>query len=256
MIRKLSILFAVLISAAVSKNYWECDKEGKMKCPQDNTCCRSRASAYGWACFPLIDAVCCSDGVNVCPSGTICDLTAKTCRRNTLAFLEVPEIQAGNHTNPIITLKPVDALNFALGFYEGVEILSPVLGNSTCIHQTERLVSNVIKLVDVFSHFNVENLAAELREILHLLEDFVNIGETQIPVCKQLGLDVKDLFVRVYQHVANAKYVEQLSSHTIFNLGKIKEIYEGAIKEVQAGNFTGAGRGFGQLLKFAALWDF
>lgn len=256
MFKKLTILFTVLISAAFSKNFWECDSLGQMKCPTTNTCCRSRTSVYGWACFPLIEAVCCSDGVNVCPSGTICDLTAKTCRKTTLAFLQLPEIQAANATNPIVALKPVDALNFTFGFYQGVQIFSPVVTNSTCFQQNERIVADVSRLVNVFSSFNVENLAQEIKEILSVLQDLVAIGESELPVCKQLGLDLGNLFVRVYQHVASANYVENLTSHTIFNLGKIREIFEAAVKDAQEQNYFGAGQGFGELVKFAALWDF
>lgn len=256
MIRKLSILFAVLFSFANSKNSWECDSLGQMKCATDNTCCRSRTSSYGWACFPLIDAVCCSDGVNVCPSGTICDLTAKTCRQRTLAFLEVPEITAEDQTDPIVNLKPSDALNFTLGFYEGIEIFNGVFYNSTCLEHSEKIFTDVIQLVNIFSNFNVENLANELRDILHILEEFVNIGETEIPVCKDLGIELKDLFVRIYGHVANVKYAEKLSSHTIFNLGKIKDLLEGAVNDAKTEAYFRSGKGFGELIKFAALWDF
>ena len=256
MIKKLSILFSILIGAAFSKNPWECDSMGQMKCAMDNTCCRSRTSVYGWSCFPLTNAVCCSDGVNVCPSGTICDLSAKTCTKKSLAFLESPEIQAENFINPIVALQPVDALNFTLGLYQGIEIFSPLMNNSTCFQQSDRVVFNFVKLVNVLYHFNVENLAEELKEVLAVLIDFVAVGETQIPVCKQLGLDLESLFVRIYQHVSSAKYAENLASHTVFNLGKLKQTLEAAVKDAQEQNYFKSGLEFGQLVKFAALWDF
>jgi len=256
MIRKLSILFTILISAAYSKDSWVCDSLGKFKCAVGQTCCRSRTTSYGWACFPLTNAVCCSDGVNVCPSGTICDLTAKTCSRVTLAFLQLPEIQAANYTEPIVNLKPVDAMNFTLGFFEGVEIFTPVLANSTCFKNSEKLVFDVNELVNIFSHFNVEDLAAEIKRILHILEEMVNFGETEIPVCKKLGLDLKDMFFRIYNHVTNTKYVENISAHTIFNLQKIKDLFEDSAKDIQEQVYFRSGKGFGTFLKFAALWDF
>lgn len=255
MIRKLSIIFAVLIGTAFSKNSWECDSAGQMKCAQDNTCCRSRTSSFGWACFPLVEAVCCSDGVNVCPSGTICDLTAKTCRRNSLAFLQLPEIQAGNYTEPILALTPVDAVNFTVGFYEGIEIFNPVLANSTCIQESTKLVRTVINILDVLSHFNFENPAPQLKEILHLLENTVSIGEVAYPSCTDMGLQLKDLLTKVYSHVVNPKYLEHLGTHVIFNLSKVKEIYEAALKDTQDQVYFRAGKGFGELVKFVALWD-
>ncbi|CAG2110257.1 unnamed protein product [Medioppia subpectinata] len=43
---------------------------GRYVCPDNNTCCHTSASK--WGCCPLLNAVCCKDGVHCCPSGTKC----------------------------------------------------------------------------------------------------------------------------------------------------------------------------------------
>ncbi|XP_035252929.1 progranulin-like isoform X3 [Anguilla anguilla] len=47
-------------------------------CPDQNTCCQLRSGSYG--CCPYPDAVCCSDQLHCCPSGTTCDLEHNTCQ--------------------------------------------------------------------------------------------------------------------------------------------------------------------------------
>ncbi|CAG2175808.1 unnamed protein product [Oppiella nova] len=42
-------------------------------CPDNNTCCHISASQ--WGCCPLLNAVCCRDGIHCCPSGTTCTTT-------------------------------------------------------------------------------------------------------------------------------------------------------------------------------------
>ncbi|XP_050388777.1 multiple epidermal growth factor-like domains protein 6 isoform X4 [Patella vulgata] len=50
---------------------------GTSKCPDSTTCCMQASGQYG--CCPLPSAVCCSDKVHCCPSGTTCDVSAGKC---------------------------------------------------------------------------------------------------------------------------------------------------------------------------------
>lgn len=47
-------------------------------CPLNQTCCVN-ASGNGYACCPQPNAVCCSDGVHCCPTGTTCNLSINKC---------------------------------------------------------------------------------------------------------------------------------------------------------------------------------
>ncbi|XP_073428938.1 progranulin isoform X2 [Dendrobates tinctorius] len=46
-------------------------------CPDGTTCCQTEDKRFG--CCPFLSAVCCSDHVHCCPSGTTCDLLHKKC---------------------------------------------------------------------------------------------------------------------------------------------------------------------------------
>ncbi len=260
MLSKLSIIFTVLLGSAFTKDFWECDAAGQMKCATTNTCCRSRTSPYGWACYPIADAVCCSDGVNVCPPGTVCDLTDRTCRRNSLSFLQTQsEIQAEETTytkKPILALNPSDAKNFTYGFYQGIEVFTPLLRNSTCLPDSDKILNDVLTLADLIANFDSANLRQEILIMTSLVEDMLVVSETQVPACLRLGKDLKDLFRELHTHFMSGEYLEGLASHTLFNIGKIHELYQVAVKDAKELNYFEAGKGFGQLVRFAALWDF
>ncbi|XP_075924861.1 progranulin isoform X2 [Petromyzon marinus] len=53
------------------------------QCPDGNTCCLSAEQGYG--CCPLPAAVCCSDGLHCCPSGTVCDLAHGMCQKGKIS---------------------------------------------------------------------------------------------------------------------------------------------------------------------------
>ncbi|XP_015244830.1 PREDICTED: granulins [Cyprinodon variegatus] len=46
-------------------------------CPDQTTCCQLTNGSFG--CCPMPNAVCCSDHIHCCPSGTECDLKHSTC---------------------------------------------------------------------------------------------------------------------------------------------------------------------------------
>ncbi|KAM4691663.1 progranulin [Rhinophrynus dorsalis] len=57
-------------------------------CPDGTTCCQQTDFSYG--CCPFISAVCCSDKIHCCPSGTVCDLAHAKC---VSPILETPLFQ-------------------------------------------------------------------------------------------------------------------------------------------------------------------
>ncbi|XP_051572907.1 granulin a isoform X11 [Myxocyprinus asiaticus] len=46
-------------------------------CPDNTTCCKTKDG--GWACCPLLEAVCCDDFIHCCPNGKKCNVAAGTC---------------------------------------------------------------------------------------------------------------------------------------------------------------------------------
>jgi hypothetical protein len=126
----LAITLFVISSSVICKEPWQCDSQGKYNCGTTQTCCRSKVSQTGWACFPAQNAVCCSDGLSCCPFNNICNLNAKRCDPKPLSFLQLesetlePSVQEPEEVlaflSEISSIKPEDALAFANGFNDGL----------------------------------------------------------------------------------------------------------------------------------------
>ena len=88
--RKILITIALftIISSSLCKQYWQCDSAGKHTCSKTQTCCRSKVSSTGWACFEIQNGVCCSDGKSVCPPNTICNLREMKCEAKLMSHIK------------------------------------------------------------------------------------------------------------------------------------------------------------------------
>ncbi|XP_064613594.1 progranulin-like [Liolophura sinensis] len=64
--------------------------DGQSQCPDKSTCCKLASGQYG--CCPLTKAVCCSDHIHCCLSGTTCDVSKGQCLRgySTIRWHEMP----------------------------------------------------------------------------------------------------------------------------------------------------------------------
>ena len=87
------LLFTLLVGLSVSSTYNrnKC-KAGIPDCKSNETCCKAKDTASGWKCFPLMNMVCCSDGINACPEKTKCNLQRMSCDPLALLFLENVQI--------------------------------------------------------------------------------------------------------------------------------------------------------------------
>ena len=82
--RGLVVIFAVLSAWEVSALPLQLLSAKTVKCPDgtvcsSNACCQLSSGKYG--CCPYSDGVCCSDHVHCCPKGYTCNVTAKTCTK-------------------------------------------------------------------------------------------------------------------------------------------------------------------------------
>ncbi|CAH8641245.1 unnamed protein product [Schistosoma rodhaini] len=71
------------------------------ECPNNTTCCSS--SDEKWACCPIPQAVCCSDGEHCCPDGYTCDLSVGECIKNSHSSNESKKFSS----NTILSSLPI-----------------------------------------------------------------------------------------------------------------------------------------------------
>ncbi len=240
-----------------AKEYWQCDSLGKLNCAQNQTCCRSKTNSSGWECFNSIRAVCCSNGINSCPEGTICDLTNKTCNKKTLSFLTaeantepLPSVASSNTPCPVIS-----AELFLEGFFGGFDLFAHVSDGNTCL--TNKDFVNYI--ADVLNRLKNVPLDANLPKFVEeLAKDFIvhsDLLVSEAVQCKQLGANAKVVLESLRQKVMQADYLKKLSMHLVLHLNQIREMTEKLTPLAQAGEFEMLGRTSGELAKFVFFWD-
>lgn len=252
MLTKFTIFFAVLFTTAFSKMYWECDNLGKYRCSQEQTCCRSKVSSFGWSCFPGKQGVCCSDGASFCPFGTICDVPNRTCRKPTLSFLEAatePLISA-----PSVEVTPQNAADFGLGLLQGVQIFDAAYKNSTCVANTTDIFFDVLYIIQTVNQITSENVFEKLRQIVDLSEALLNLTRSTSELCLETVNAVQEVLLKVREAVSQPEYLSELATHSVFNLQTIKDLGTGAVTNLQQGNYSVAGNLVGQAVKFGFLW--
>lgn len=254
MLRKFTILIAFLFGSAFSKMYFECDSNGQFKCGQEQTCCRSKLSSYGWSCFPGRQGVCCSDGASYCPTGTVCDVPNKTCRKPTLTFLEEATEPM---SAPLVTLTPGDLADFGLGLLRGVEIFDGPMNNSTCFKNSTALTNvtnDVARIIEVVRNITPENVVQNLRLVLELYQTLLNDAQPVAQSCTETFNAFQAVLLKVRDVVNQPDYVSELATHTVFNLNALTVLGTGALQSLQQGNYTQAGSLVGQAVKLGFLW--
>ncbi|XP_038562642.1 granulin a [Micropterus salmoides] len=78
------------VTKAAAGNDVPCDDT--VACPDGTTCCKTQEG--GWACCPLVEAVCCEDFIHCCPKGKKCNLAAQTCDDQTYSVPWVKKVPA------------------------------------------------------------------------------------------------------------------------------------------------------------------
>lgn len=258
--KKLLCLIGLTAFASIeAKEYWQCDSLGKVLCAQNQTCCRSKVNSSGWECFPTIKGVCCSNGINCCPDGTICDLTAKTCVKKTLSFLSTPEAapEMLPSTEPMrLSDSPlVPAGLFLDGFFKGFDLFAHVAEGNTCFSNQE--FGNY--LADVLNRLKDAKIDANFPKFVEeLVKDFVahkDLVLAEALQCKQLGNNVQDVFEKLSQRVMQADFVQKVSTHALLNIVKIKDELENLQPLAKDGKYELLGQASGELVKFVFFWD-
>jgi hypothetical protein len=247
----LALLVVSLLGSIRTKDYWQCDSLGKFSCATNQTCCRSIVNFSGWECFPTINGVCCSNGINCCPFGTICDLSAKTCRPRNLLFLSNEDsttepITASNEPN--IT-NPLDSTGeFLVGFLQGFDLFAKINEDNTCLNK-EEIGKFVTEFVDRLKTIKFDDT------LLKSLEELLILVDERIKNCQVLKLKAEQVFGRLARRVNQPDYLKQVSTHAFININEVKENSQKIINLAQSQEYKNLGIAVGQFVNFLFFWD-
>lgn len=257
--KKLLCLIGLTAFASIeAKEYWQCDSLGKLFCAQNQTCCRSITNASGWECFPTIRGVCCSNGINCCPEGTICELTQKTCVKKTLSFLMEPEAAPESlpSTEPMKQMGAIDpAVDFVTGFVKGFHIFEHVGADNTCFTNTQ-FSTYLVEVLEKLKNVKVDETLPKFLE--ELIKDFIAHKELiygEISQCKKLAQEVLVIFQKLSEKVMQADYVQKVTTHTLLHFKRVKEGLDKLQTLAQAHDYQALGFTAGELVEFVFFWD-
>ena len=80
------------------------------ECPGGNYTCCYVPQSQDWACCPILQAVCCEDGIHCCPNAYTCQLSNHTCTMATTGktiplFRKQPSLKSSGPKYPILQQK-------------------------------------------------------------------------------------------------------------------------------------------------------
>ncbi len=262
----LAIILFAISSSVLCKEPWQCDSLGKFNCANNQTCCRSKVSTTGWACFPMVQAICCSDGISACPQNTICNLAAKRCDAKPRAFLQV-ETEAVESTmqhpeevlaflSEVSTLQPEDALAFVTGFNNGLSFFLDLAHQAECQPDDPQIIQDVIGIYDIIKSASLSDFSKIIPEILAKGVDAYQRISKISSGCKLYADEIQKVVDALTTHVKESGYYASLTLHTLSNVGSFSKKAQNGISAFKANNFNQSGFAFGDLIKFALFWNF
>ena len=252
----ISVLILAAISATLCKEPWQCDISGKYACSQSQTCCRSKVSQTGWSCFPTQSGVCCSDGVSVCPTATICNLREKRCDRSTLAFLEVAKPDAAIEVAQEANLNSVPA-ELVDGFLKGFGFFSNLPHENECKPEDPQIAQDISEIINLLKNISIKtDFRKTIEQILTKATDAYNRISKVSEVCAEFALELQHVVEGLKGYVSAKGYYSKLALHTAMNIGQITEKVKTAVSDYSAAKFEEAGLAFGDLTKFLIFWGF
>lgn len=252
-----SILIIVILSQVICKDPWKCDSAGKYTCAQSQTCCRNKVSGTGWACFPTVNGVCCSDGISVCPQNTVCNLREKKCDPKPLTFLQ--DVDSQNLLPPFepeLTLKSSSAEDFALGFLDGFALFKNLPHQADCKPNDPAVVQDIIDIANLVRNITIHS---DFKEIFNVIVDRATDAYTRISKisegCSAYAEDIKAVINSLTKEVTSGGYAQKVVYHTMTNIGPIQEKAKNATTAFASDNYEVSGFYFGELAKYIFFWD-
>lgn len=151
---------------------------------------------------------------------------------------------------------PINAEQFIQGYFEGIELFSDLMKNSTCIQDTETIVADALELWNILKDFKIDtHIISNAKKIIQDVQQIISHVKTEDEQCKNAAeLAMNDIH-RVIERVSRDGYIKELGSHTWNNVGAIEAMIKDGYVAFHGGNMLEAGRNFGKATKFVGFWD-
>ena len=184
------LLLSILIVNAFTKESYKCDIEGKYICSKTQTCCKNMNNLTGYACFPLIDGVCCDDNITCCPKDSICNTTYKSC--DNVSFLTFLDDNNPLNQPNLNDIKMV--LEFSNGFFVGLQVFSNLPHKDSCIVEDKNITNDILEIVTLINSIEAKNILENAEKIAAKVYDIYNEINNISPICSEFSKEIKMTF--------------------------------------------------------------
>jgi hypothetical protein len=240
-----------------------CGNSGKA-CLDTQTCCEGPT---GWGCKPVKNGVCCINGVSACPPNHYCDLNvdpSQGCKAKKLLFLL-------NETEEMITeekmtephdieqvFEPINAEALFEGFLDGIQIFSNLPDAKTCDLKSLDVISKDINdIITIVKDLKFDASAiSKIMEVVAKFEEIYATTDKVVGPCQAYAKEIKSTLKNVLTHVKSVEWVSMFLFHTMTDVSTLKSKLHSANDLYHAKDYMGAGKGYGDLVHEALLWDF
>lgn len=256
-----SLIILTIFSSILCKDYWECDSLKKYTCSKQQTCCRSAISATGWACFPTVNGVCCSDGKNCCPFGTVCNMREMRCDKKALLFLDSSSDEVSvTSVDAKFTFSAQNVLEFVYGLYQGVGVFAGLPHEAECGQNSEKAIGEIrSKLMDIIEQLKKISIPDLEKIVRQLIEDGVQIynqGKSVYGPCQTWTEELSAAEKKVVAHLTADGFLEKVMQHAIFNIGSFQEKIQNGVAACKAEKYQECAKNFGDVAHLLLFWDY
>jgi hypothetical protein len=154
------------------------------------------------------------------------------------------------------SLKPEEAFDFIKGFNTGFVYLSKLPHAGTCELTDPSVVDDVNEIVEVFSDFSISKGRKIITTVMEKAASIYVKIKGDSANCKAYAVEIKKKGEALKDHVKSATYVAEFTYHGMMNAGKLKSKAKAAQALFLNKKFNEAGSAFGDLIKFAILWNY
>jgi hypothetical protein len=256
------ICFLVLIifSSINSREFWECNYDGSIHCNKDSTCCRSKINPSGYECFPMPEAVCCSNGIGACPINFICENISGTCKSKdqNLLFLSNENDIILESTNPVVKYIDPYSTTFIIvtSFVKNLGIFNDISNNNNCLNNPEFDNELIMFLISLKSLKFDDSFPEEIRKIAQRLIDNKVIYVNESIQCGIFKQNIEKVINRIEEIFKDPKYFEKFSTHSILYLEQIRTLFIEISPLIEEQKWEELGSTLGKLVRLTFLWDF
>jgi hypothetical protein len=152
--------------------------------------------------------------------------------------------------------QPEDIGHLVEGFLGGLQLFAGLPHENQCIQPDDAIIADVEKIIDLVQHLDKDNLIDTFSKIAQSAINVYNNVKVALPVCQAWKDEVVGQFTKIGQYVSDKEYLTKLATHLVFGLEHIKNDITDGTNAYNNGEFSKAGKSFGDAVHFTFFWDF